>query len=207
MGIIVIEHLEEGISRWMLEEYREAVRVAGDKGYRVVITGVGREDLAALLRDIGAETLIGGGEALYNRVDAIVLDPWAPRPLEPWEAWRACCIVIGGIMGDHPPKGRTRLISWRYTNAAKRNLGPHQLSIDGAVKVALMIASGLRLGEIGLALEPTLRLKTPLGEVEVQLPYAYPLGPDGRPWIAEGVVRLLASGIIWEEEWMLKEGL
>jgi ribosome biogenesis SPOUT family RNA methylase Rps3 len=207
MGVIVVEHLEEGISRWMLEEYKEAVRVAGDRGYRVVIAGVAREDLASLLESMGVEALTGGGEILYDRVDAIVLDPWAPKPLEPWEAERACCFIIGGIMGDHPPKGRTRILSWRYMNAAKRNLGPYQLSIDGAVKVALMVASGLRLSEIDIALEPTLHLKTPLGEVEVQLPYAYPLRPDGRPWIAEGVVRLLASGIMWEEEWMLKEGL
>ena len=207
MGVIVIEHMEDGISRWMLEEYREAVRVAGEQGYRVVIAGVAREDIAALLEGLGAEVLGVGGERVYDRVDAIVLDPRAPKPLEPWEAGRACCLVIGGIMGDHPPRGRTRLLSWRYLNAAKRNLGPHQLSIDGAVKVALMIASGRRLGEVGMTVKPGIRLKTPMGEVEVQLPYAYPLRPDGRPWIAEGVVRLLASGIVWEEEWMLKEGL
>ncbi len=199
MELIVIEHLEDGISRWMLEEYREAASVAGASGYGVVVANLGRPELAALVGRLGVEALLESGVGEYNRVEAIVLDPQAPRPLEPWEVEASCCLVVGGIMGDHPPRGRTRLVSWRYTNAARRNLGPHQLSIDGAVKVALEVARGRRLGEIPLVVSPRVEVETPLGRVEVELPYAYPALGDGRPWIAPGVLRLLERGIMWDE--------
>ncbi len=203
---VVIEHMEEGMSRWMLEEYREAVSVAGSKGFGVTIANLGRPELAALVERLGAEAMIWSASPLYNRAEAIVLDPWAPRRLEPWEASRACCIVVGGIMGDHPPRGRTRLLSMIYTNAAKRNLGRAQLSIDGAVKVALMVAEGASLDEIELAVSPRLTIETPLGSLELELPYAYPV-KDGEPWIAPGVKRLLEAGIMWDEEGLLQEGL
>ncbi len=196
--IVAIEHMEDGMSRWMLEEYKEAARVARSMGWSLVITGVADQRVQALLTRAGIpHTSQPACRMLRGRL-SILLDPEASKPLEPWEAHAAQALVIGGIMGDHPPRGRTRLLTHTCPGAARRHLGPHQLSIDGALKVAALIARGARLREIPLAVAPVVEVETPLGRVEIELPFAYPLR-EGRPWIAPGVVELLRRGIMWDE--------
>ncbi len=203
---IVIENMEDGVSRWLIEEYLESIRVAREAGVEIVFTNIRDPSLKSILASEGALVYEVEGWRLFNRTDTIVLDPQAPRRLEPWEARMAYCIVVGGIMGDHPPRGRTLLISSMYTNSAKRNLGPNQLSIDGAVKVTLRIAKGARLDEIPLSKPPArLRVRTLMGEIQIELPYSYPLREDGTPDIAPGVVKLLERGIAWDES--LEEGI
>ncbi|MEB3851238.1 MAG: hypothetical protein LRS49_01475 [Desulfurococcales archaeon] len=194
----MVEHMEEGVSRWMLEEYLEAARAASEAGAELLVANASDPTVYATLRAAGLRVWRWSACRLLDRPDTVLLDPAAPRRLEPWEASLARAILVGGIMGDHPPRGRTRLLSWRCPSAAKRNLGPHQLSIDGAVKVALEVAGGRSLDEVELAVSPRIEVETPMGPVEVELPYAYPLR-GGRPWVAEGVARLLAGGIMWDE--------
>jgi len=199
--LIVIEHLEDGVSRWLLAEYREVIKVSREAGAEVVFTNVKDPILRPLLEREGAKVYAEEGWRLFNRSKAIVLDLEAEKTLEPWEDREACCLIVGGIMGDHPPRGRTRIISSYYTNAAKRNLGPHQLSVDGAVKVSLRILRGARLKEVGLVGPPVrLTIRGPFNNlIEVELPYVYPSRPDGLPDIAEELLNLLEKGIMWDE--------
>jgi ribosome biogenesis SPOUT family RNA methylase Rps3 len=196
--MVVVEHMEDGASRWLLEEYREAAEVALRAGHRFLVTGVEDPAVAALLARRGLPVARESACTLLRGRLTILLDPAAPKPLEPWEARAADAVVVGGIMGDHPPRGRTYLLAARCPDAARRNLGPHQLSVDGAVKVALMIASGTPLDSVKLVYTPSLNVETPLGVVEVELPYAYPLR-DGKPWLPRGLPRLLERGIMWDE--------
>lgn len=196
--LIVIENLEWWPTRWLLAEYSEAARVAGEAGYRLLVTGAENPVVLAALRSRGIEAVPWRGYSL-DSPRCILLDLEAVRPLEPWEASAADCIVVGGIMGDHPPRGRTRLLRLVYRAAARRHLGPHQFSVDGAVKMALLVASGLRLREIPVAVGVSLEVEAGLGRVEVELPYAYPLR-RGRPWVAGEVVELLSRGIVYDEE-------
>ncbi len=199
---IVVEHLEWKTTRWLVEEYIEVVRVAREAGVRAVFTNVWDPALAAILERAGAVVHSKPGWEVLDTGRAIVLDPWAEKRLEPWEAAWARYLVVGGIMGDHPPRGRTRYISFMYTAAAKRNLGPHQLSVDGAARVALEVARGSSLDEIKLVVGVKFEVEglPGLGSVEVELPFAYPVGPDGSPLIARGVVALLKRGIAWDEQ-------
>lgn len=194
MKIIIIENLEEVPGRWIAEEYAEAHRVARERGHKLIVSGRIPEALEAMIRREGVE--IGDGRA-YNRPDAILLDLWAPRRLEPWEAQAANAFIVGGILGDHPPRGRTALIYDLYPYAARRNLGREQLSVDGAVKVLLEVLSGKSLDEIELVVRPTFKVRT-LMEIEITLPFAYPL-KDGKVWISEKLLRMLERGLTWEE--------
>ncbi len=206
---IIIEHMEYGVSRWLLIEYKEVIKAVKNANVEVVFTNVKNFSLFAILGKMGATAISEEGWKVFNRSNAIVLDPEAEKALEPWEIEGSCCIVVGGIMGDHPPRGRTRIISTYYTNSAKRNLGPYQFSIDGAVKVVLdMLLHNKRLNEVKIVKPPMLlHIKGPyMEDIEVELPYAYPVTSDGKPDISSDLISLLTRGIVWDEISLLEEG-
>ncbi|AEM39773.1 protein of unknown function DUF431 [Pyrolobus fumarii 1A] len=200
--LIVIEHCEDHLSRWVLYEYEDVVRLAGRE--RVVFTNVSRsewcEKLSRLARCYRESVAELRGVLWSSPERVIILDPSADKLLEPRDTRDAEVVVVGGILGDHPPRGRTRrCITERISGARARSLGPHQLSIDGAVYVYLRVEDGLTPSQVPLVVNPKLQLETLPGiEVEVELPFAYPL-VDGKPLIPEGVLRLLKSGLPYYE--------
>lgn len=195
--IIVIDNLEPKATRWVVEEYSESARVAKSKGLELYVTGLITSELEASLSRRGVG-ILWDSRSLCNRPDSILLDLWAEKTLDPLEVWGARCFVIGGIMGEHPPRGRTRLLYDKYPYAARRNLGKLQFSVDGTVKMLVKVLEGRRVEEVEIVYPLTLELKTPMGLMVVELPYAYPL-ESGKPMIAEGIVRLLEKGILWDE--------
>lgn len=59
--------------------------------------------------------------------------------------------VFGGILGDHPPRDRTKLL--RADIETLRNLGQPQLSTDTAVLVSkLILVNGMELEKIPFVL-------------------------------------------------------
>ncbi len=175
----------------------------------MVFTGVGRREWCERLKKLAKcyeESIVELRGVLWSDPRRVViLDPSADKLLEPREAREAEAIVVGGILGDHPPRGRTRrCITERLVEAQARSLGPHQLSIDGAVYVTLRVIEGREPTSIPLVVNPVLRLQSPLGyELEIELPFAYPL-IDGKPLIPEGVLRLLRSGLGFYEAMRLE---
>ncbi len=131
--------------------------------------------------------------------NVIILDPLAKKVLGVDEARKAEAIVIGGILGDNPPRGRTyQLLTSRAKLMQPRSLGPHQLSIDGAVYLALKAIEGVPPTEIPLVHRPRLSFKVGDLEFEVELPFSYPL-VEGRPLISDEVKHLLVNGLGYEE--------
>jgi Uncharacterized conserved protein len=195
--VVVVDNMEVRASKWAVEEYVESSRVAKSIGAEFYVSGIITPELEALLARRGVELLLDS-RSLCNRPDSILLDLWAEKTLDPLEVWGAKCFVIGGIMGDHPPRGRTRLLYDKYPYAAKRNLGRLQFSVDGAVKMLAKILAGMHVNEAEIIYPVSLEVKGHLGTVIVELPYAYP-AESGRPMIAEGVRRLLERGIMWDE--------
>ena len=64
--------------------------------------------------------------------------------------------VFGGILGDHPPRDRTKLL--RNDIETLRHLGQPQLSTDTAVLVSkLILVDGMELEGIPFVLEPEIR--------------------------------------------------
>ncbi len=199
--IIAVEHCEDHLGRWLLYEYEDVVRLAGRE--RVVFTNVRRRDWCERLSRLARcyeESVVELRGVLWSEPrEVLVLDPRAPEPLKTEDTRRVRVVVVGGILGDHPPRGRTeKCITSRLAGALTRNLGPHQLSIDGAVYVYLRVEEGAELGKIPLVVNPTLRFNVLGSEVEVTLPFAYPL-VGGKPLIPEGVLRLLRSGLSFYE--------
>ena len=195
--MVLIEHMERA-SRWVQEEYLEAARVAYNLGWSLMVTGVIDPVDQAILASRGLKVTPIHAWEICDTPKTIVLDLWARRDLEPWEAKVAECFVVGGIMGDYPPRRRGLILSAMFDWAARRRLGEGQLSVDGTVKVLTMVWSGLRLGEIRFTDSPSMEVNTPMGSIVVTLPFRYPL-KDEKPWISPGLARLLASGLAWDE--------
>ena len=125
--------------------------------------------------------------------------------MEPWDFVdsKLNIIIIGGILGDYPPKGRTwELLTMRILgkgfNVKVRNLGKEQLTIDGAAYVAYLIFKGKRLSEIPF--QEGLRIVRKIGliEHEIVLPYKYPV-LDGKPLVNPKLIEYLVKGIVVDE--------
>lgn len=181
--LFVIEHLEPELSEWLFLEYSSAARIAGRKN--LLITNVrskrDRERLSKICRAVGWSARV-----LFNSSDVIVLDPQARKALTPSD--RAQVIIVGGILGDDPPRGRTKkLLSIWLPRAMKRNLGKHQFSIDGSIYLAKQVLSGHPLEEIPCARGVEIKVEPGLSIV---LPFSYPL-VGGKPLISPPLVRFL----------------
>ncbi len=197
--LIVVEHMEELPTRWLLSEYEEAYEEAEKHGLQLIIAGVREESLQALLWRRGIPFTHRSSWELQCRPPVIVLDLRAEKRLEPWEASSSTCLIVGGIMGDYPPRGRGRLLLMRHPGAVARNLGPEQMSIHTAVWAASEVATGRRVTELRLAGPGRFSIRSLLGEIEVELPFAYPADEDGRPIVPGRVKKVLERGVLWDE--------
>lgn len=172
------------ISDWLLYEYENASRIAGVDC--LIFTNVS---------GVGAERLRGLGEVrsehvweIFNPEELIILDPQSPRALQPEEARGKKAIVVGGILGDNPPRGRTRkLLTSRARGAASRNIGAWQFAIDGSVYVAKKVLEGYRLEAIPVKRRLAIKVSE---HHSIMLPYAFPLH-NGKPVINPKLVKYL----------------
>ncbi|MEM2213843.1 MAG: SAM-dependent methyltransferase [Candidatus Nezhaarchaeales archaeon] len=180
--LFVIEHLEPRLSKWVLIEYEHASLIVGKDN--LAFTNVKRgfktlEKLGKVYRESAVE--------LFDNEGVIVLDPRADKLLEPSDFNDVESVVVGGILGDHPPRGRTfTLITSKMRRARARSLGNRQFSIDGAIYMALKVAQGVELSDIPVADSLTLKC----GDLEIYLPFSYPL-VNGKPVISPKLIDCL----------------
>ncbi len=197
--IIIIEHLEERPTRWLIAEYIEAYQLARNEGIPLVITRVVDPVLKSLLDKESIPNTPVRARELGCPPPVIVLDLRARKPLEPWDANTASCIIIGGIMGDYPPKARGFLLVHDFPEATTRHLGPGQMSIHTATWATLMVRKGVRVEDLPVGSSPIISVESPYGILEIELPFYYPLGPDGKPKVPKRIRQLLKKGIMWDE--------
>jgi len=199
--LIVVEHMEEYPTRWLIEEYSIAMNEAYKSGTLFLIAGVKDPSLASILARRKIPWTREHSWDLYDLPGTIVLDMWASRNLDPHEAESARIFVIGGIMGDYPPRGRGRLLSCHYDWSSIRKIGDKQMSIHTTVWALGQIMRGTPAGKLPLCDEQaSFELDLGFSTVEITLPFAYPCDKNGRPNIPEKIRRILARGIIWDEE-------
>ncbi|MHA1593237.1 MAG: hypothetical protein ACTSXJ_05830 [Candidatus Baldrarchaeia archaeon] len=197
----IIEHLEPVLSKWLWYEYKHAAEIVGyDK---IIFTNVRDANEARKLAEIGSVLRFSIKTLPLDQNAMIILDPAADKELCPEDFDKAAFIVIGGILGDHPPRGRTQqLLSKFFPRAAKRNLGKHQFSIDGATYMALMVSKGMRLLDIPVKVGVEIQLDD---ITSIELPFAYPL-VNGRPFISDELIEYLKSKEMLDEEYLLRTG-
>lgn len=192
MVYLVIEHLED-ISEWLWLEYRHASMWWGKK---LIFTNV-REDERKRLAELGSVLTDSVTEFPFDRSKIIVLDLQAEEELKPGDIEEDTVIVVGGILGDAVPRGRTReFITSRMEGVKVRHIGKPQYSIDGAAIVARLIADGRRLEEIDYEENPTIKLDD---FSEITLHYAVPK-LNGKLLLTPGLIELQKRELGYDEE-------
>ncbi|AEC51080.1 hypothetical protein PNA2_0161 [Pyrococcus sp. NA2] len=192
MPYLVIEHLEE-ISEWLLLEYKHVAKWWGDK---LIFTNVKPEE-RKILAEIGSVITESITKLPFDRSKIIILDLQAEEELKPEDIEEDTIIVVGGILGDAIPRGRTRkLITSKMKGVKVRHIGRPQFSIDGASIIAKLIAEGKRLEEIEYEENPTIKLDE---FSEITLHYAVPK-VDGKLLITPGLIELQKKELGYFEE-------
>ena len=195
MVTLVIEHLEPVMTPWIFLEYKHAASIVDN----LVVTNVREERERECLKPFVNVLEESIGE-LASKDEILVLDPRAGRPLQPWDFRNFSYIVIGGIMGDFPPRGRTKALLTDRLKAEARTLGSCQFSVDGAVYVAAKLERGV--ADIFVAQGVTVRG----GGVEVRLPYCYPVD-SGKVVFSCELASYILSLLEDDEAYAAREGL
>ncbi len=191
--LVVVEHLEPCISPWLLSEYSYVVEVFGRN---TLFTNVRSKKARELLRNLGAEVEERSVvELVRNGIIAnpLILDPRAAEELRPTDTYSSDAVIIGGIMGEHPPRGRTfrEVTSKLPRNATARNLGKYQLTIAGVAYVLRMIAGGMELKHLDIRFGLKFTIKLGSYEAVVELPYAFPY-ESGKPVLPRNYLETVA---------------
>ena len=93
-------------------------------------------------------------EGLLKPEETCLLDLRAEKELGSNEKWKR--IIFGGILGDHPPRDRSKPL--RDVTHEMRHLGELQLATDTAVLVSrLILKNKVKLSRIPMIKEPTFK--------------------------------------------------
>ena len=186
----VIEHLEP-LSKWVQLEYSHCSKIVGKKNL-LFANAVNKEE-QKFLKKIGKVEEKSAIE-LFPNEEIIVLEPQAEKRLAREDFKKYGKIIIGGILGEATPAGRTQeLITSKLKKAVPRNLGAEQFSIDGAAFMAKKIQEGAEK-DLGVLKEPEIEFNEGHSTV---LHYSIPVF-RGKPIFTPGLVKYVASEESWE---------
>ncbi|MEM3154474.1 MAG: SAM-dependent methyltransferase [Candidatus Woesearchaeota archaeon] len=179
MPKFVIEHLEPNVFPWCKLEYKHISKWVGKRN--LIFTNT----KSSSLKSFGKVMSKSVRQLRFDK--ACVLDPEAKQTLTSDIAKKYDYFVFGGILGDNPPKKRTKAELTRFLPYPAYNLGKEQMSTDTAVIVTKMICNGKKLRD--LKFQQGIEISISDYE-EVHLPYKY-LVIKGRPLLAPGISDML----------------
>ena len=179
MPTFVVEHLEPKVFPWCKLEYKHISKWVGKNN--LIFTNT----KSAVLKKFGTVKPQSVKKLRFN--SACVLDPEAKQTLTPEIAKKYNYFIFGGILGDDPPRERTKEELTRFLSYPAFNLGKDQMSTDTAVIVTKLITDGKKLES--LKFQQGIEVKINSYE-EVHLPYKYLL-INNKPLLAPGIVEML----------------
>jgi ribosome biogenesis SPOUT family RNA methylase Rps3 len=184
--IYIIEHLEPELFEWCVYEYENISSIVGKEN--LWLTNIKNKKDAEKLSKFGKTFIESVRDIKLNPSEICVLDPEASQTLNHEECSNFKYFVFGGILGDFPPKRRTKDELTKFIqNSAVRNIGKEQMSTDNAVLTVSMIANGRKLNE--LKFKDSISVK--INEFEnIELPYKYNV-VGGKPFISEKIINYL----------------
>jgi ribosome biogenesis SPOUT family RNA methylase Rps3 len=176
----VIEHLEPDVFDWCLIEYNHISSIVGKENLIFTNVKKGKEKLK------GLGEVKGESVSKLNLKNACVLDPEAEKTLNPADK-KFDYLIFGGILGDYPPRKRTKVELSSKLKCEIRNLGKEQMATNTAVYVAKKIIDGKNLNEFEFKDEIKIDIKE--GE-SVILPFRYVI-ENGEIVLAKGFIEFL----------------
>ncbi len=180
---VIIEHLEPKLWPWCVIEYKSIAKIIPNDN--LWFTNVyDNKDMIKSLGKVSTKSVIN-----MNLENVCILDPDAKHKLTPQEAKDFKYFIIGGILGDYPPKKRTKVELTSKMKGVARNMGKKQFSTDNAVYVLKQIIDGTPLNK--LKFQNKLNIK--INKIEsIELPYYYPL-INGKPRISRELLRYIKN--------------
>lgn len=169
---IVIEHLEDELWPWIYLEYENISNFLGKRN--IIFTNIWNEKWIPILDPLG-KTIRKSVLDFPDKSKIIILDPKARETLKKTHIYDDDLIVIGGILGEIPPRGRT----YKYLTSKIRenrvrtyNIGKNIYPTDAAAAIAYLIYKGYRIEEIKTI--NNLEIKYSRGSKMI-LPFSYPI--------------------------------
>ncbi|MEM4263625.1 MAG: SAM-dependent methyltransferase [Candidatus Woesearchaeota archaeon] len=179
----IIDHMEPMLFKWCILEYRHISQIVGKAN--LIFTNIKKEKTK--LKNLGKVYSEPLEKLNLNLKKACILDPGAKKKLIPKDAKKFNCFIFGGILGDYPPRARTKELVHRLPEVTTRNLGRKQMSTDTAVHVTKLIYSGKKLEELDF--QDKIEIPISKGE-SVMLPYRYLL-ENKEPVLPPGLTEML----------------
>jgi ribosome biogenesis SPOUT family RNA methylase Rps3 len=182
--IFIIEHLEPKLWNWCIWEYENISRIVGkNKLWITNIKSNSDKNRLARIAKIFKESI---RDMNLHRV--CILDPEARKTLSYKDRKNFDFFIFGGILGDYPPKKRTKKEITRFIKkAGARNIGKEQMSTDNAVYSVSKILNGENIKRMKFISKINIKIN----EFEsVELPYRYNL-VGKNPLISRKVVDYL----------------
>ena len=187
MTTYIIEHLEPELFEWCIIEYKHISKIVGKEN--LWITNIKEADVNRLNKYCKVINKSITSLNLDNK-KICILDPEATKTLSPEDAKQSNFFIFGGILGDNPPKKRTKEeLTKFFSNTEKRNIGKTQMSTDNAVFVVHQIALGVPIEKIPFKD----KIEIPLRKGESTIfPYRYAL-VNGKPLISPELIKYLKN--------------
>ncbi|MBI5072759.1 hypothetical protein HZA99_02995 [Candidatus Woesearchaeota archaeon] len=179
----IIEHLDPELYDWCLLEYTHISEIVGKEN--LIFTNVRNVEERKKLERLGTVEEKSVTQLKYPRL--CILDPAASKTLEPADKQSFDYLLFGGILGDWPPRQRTKKELTRKLDAQSRNLGQPQMSTNTAVYVAKKIIDGKKFSEFQFIEELVIPVED--GE-EIELPFRFVV-ENGKPVLAKGYVEFV----------------
>jgi ribosome biogenesis SPOUT family RNA methylase Rps3 len=185
--IYIIEHLEPKLFPWCMIEYKHISKTVGKSS--LWFTNINPKDKnAKALEQLGK---VINQSVRDLKLDSVcILDPDASQQLTPKDSKQFKYFIFGGILGDYPPKKRTKAELTQFLpGKEKRNIGKKQFSTDNAVYVTWKIANG----ESMKMMKFKNKFELPINKVEtIILPYLYPI-VNGKHRISDELIAFLKN--------------
>jgi len=180
MPTYIIEHLDKELGEWSLLEYKHISKIVGKEN--LWFTNIKDKEKLEEFGKVFAQSA-----AQLDLKKGCVLDPDSEITLETKHNKEFDYFIFGGILGDYPPRKRTKQELTNKINLPSFNIGKEQMSSDNAVYVVKEILDGKKLKQ--LKFQDELEIKTGVKD-SVILPYKYVL-VNGKPLISKELIQYI----------------
>lgn len=193
--------MEEGFSEWVILEYSQILRDVGAEN--LVLSSLPKstteKDIPEKLLSLGLRWTTSDLKSIDEDFKDLsplkdgrvcLLDPRAAIDLQPEDAEEFDYFVFGGILGDHPPRDRTKELKTTYPNLlVSRRLGDKQMTTDTAIRTTqLIVKNKTKFEDIKFIDYPEFRFNK---NEATEMPFRYVLDKEGTPILPEGMLDLI----------------
>jgi ribosome biogenesis SPOUT family RNA methylase Rps3 len=178
---IIIEHLDKRLWKWCFTEYKHISEFANKSN--VIFTNIKGEKAREKLSPFGK--VYKESVSSLSLKNACVLDPCAKETLLPSDKFDY--LILGVILGDFPPKKRTKKELTSKLGYPARNLGHNQMSTNTAAYVAWKIMHGTPLQKIKFRRKMVVKISDC---EEIIMPYKF-VEENGKIFMPDGYIELV----------------